>query len=215
MNTLSTRKIIFLVALFSATLIGLLFFSHLRKAPIHTTLSNDAGTIFPLARDIQSFHLMAMDQTPFTRDRFLNHFTLLFFGFTHCGNICPTTLDLLNRVYTKLQPDYPNLQVVFISLDPDRDTPKTLTKYTQSFNKNFIGVTGQLQDIRKLQSQLGIFAARDDSSMMSHNYQLQHTSSILLINPKGQWAGLFKYGMNPTQFVSAFEESAQSLSQSG
>ena len=116
---------------------------------------------------------------------------------------------MLGRAYQKLYATYPNLQVVLISLDPERDNLQTLSTYTHSFNKNFIGATGQIQELRKLQSQLGIFSERDTTSS---NYQLQHTSSILLINPQGKWAGLFKFGMNPEQFTQAFTEAIKILS---
>lgn len=118
---------------------------------------------------------------------------------------------MMNRAYTKLQATYPNLQVVFISLDPDRDTPESLKAYTQLFNSNFIGVTGKIQELRKLQSQLGIYSDRDNSSS-TNDYQLQHTSSILLINPQGQWAGLFKFGLKPEQLARGFEDSIKSSS---
>ncbi|OGT37127.1 MAG: hypothetical protein A3F12_05355 [Gammaproteobacteria bacterium RIFCSPHIGHO2_12_FULL_38_14] len=203
MKTLSNKKIILLTAFFSITMVGLLFVFHLQQAPVKTSLSNDAGTIFPSARDVQSFKLIDGTHQAFSNQQFTNHWTLLFFGYTHCGNVCPMTLSLLNRAYQQLQQKYPLLQVVFISLDPERDTPAALLKYTQSFNPRFIGVTGKLQDIRKLQSQFGIFATQD------MNNEIVHTSSVLLINPQGQWAGLFKSGLNANELADAFKEAVR------
>ncbi len=206
-TTLSTNKIIILVAFACTAIMTFVLVSHMREKPI-SLLSPDEGIIFPAARDIKSFELVTGNSQIFTEKNFRDHWTLLFFGFTHCSNVCPTTLDMLQRVYTKLHPAFPSLQIVLISLDPERDSPSALLNYTKSFNPDFIGASGKLQELRKIQSQLGIYSARDNESV---NYQLQHTASILLIDPKGKWAGLFKYGMNPKQFANAFVTSMRQL----
>lgn len=200
-QTISNSKIIaFVVFVFVAIMTSLFIYrlSHPTKA---TTLAADAGSLFPAPRELNEFKLQASDSA-FTQKNLLNHWTLLFFGFTHCASVCPTTLDMMKRVYSELHTTYPNLQVVLVSLDPDRDTPADLASYTHTFNPDFIGVTGSIQELRKLQSQFGVFSARDDAS--GNNYQLQHTASIMLINPQGQWAGLFRFGLNPQQFTQAF-----------
>lgn len=181
------------------------FVFKLSQKPAHVAaISPDIGIIFPVARDVKSFELMTANNQKFSQKNFYRHWTLLFFGFTHCSNVCPASLEMLKRTYSKLEQQYPNLQVVFISLDPERDSPQALLRYTQTFNPKFIGVTGKIQELHKLQSELGIYATRVDSTN-SQDYQLQHTSSILLINPQGQWAGLFKFGLTPDQFATAFE----------
>ena len=202
------QKIIFLVIFLCSALITLLFVYHLRHQTTPTTLANDAGIIFPVARDIKPFKLVGFQNKLLTEQDFYHHFTLLFFGFSHCSTVCPATLDMLKSAYVKLHPMYPNLQVVLVSLDPKRDTPSLLSYYTRSFHPDFIAATGHIQEIRKLQSQLGIFSIQDRSNA---SYQIQHTSSILLINPQGKWVGLFKYGMNPKQFSQAFKESMEIL----
>ncbi len=210
-QTLSTNKIIVFVVFICAAIITSLFIFHSHKVSIQPVLSPDIGVLFPVPREIKSFDLITSDKTPFKQKNLYQHWTLLFFGFTHCASACPTTLDMMNRAYTKLQATHPNLQVVLVSLDPDRDTPESLKAYTQLFNSNFIGVTGKIQELRKLQSQLGIYSDRDNSSS-TNDYQLQHTSSILLINPQGQWAGLFKFGLKPEQLARGFEDSIKSSS---
>jgi len=155
--TLSTNKIIVFIVFICAALMTSLFVFHVSQKPVHPVLSQDTGVIFPVARDIKSFELVTAENQPFQQKNFYHHWTLLFFGFTHCSYVCPTTLDMMNHVYDKLAGKYPNLQVVLISLDPERDTPESLKKYTHSFNPTFIGVTGKIQELRKLQSQLGIF----------------------------------------------------------
>lgn len=208
---MSTSKIISFTLFFCAAIIASLFVFHLRHKSLPAPIATNEMTVFSIPRDLKPFELVTTDNKKFTQKDFLNHWTLLFFGFTHCSNVCPTTLDMMNRAYNKLHASYPSLQVVLISLDPERDTPMTLTNYMHSFNNDFIGVTGKITDLRKLQSQLGIFSARDSSSS-ENNYQIQHTSSIILINPQGKWTGLFKYGLTPEQFAKNFEESVKSFS---
>lgn len=208
-QTVAIHKIILFVVFISAAIMTSLFIFHLRHPAEKAAISPDEGLLFSVAREIKPFDLLSADQQKFSQQNFLHHWTLLFFGFTHCASICPTTLDLMSRAYGELHEKYPSLQVVLISLDPDRDTPEKLSKYTHSFHPDFIGVTGKIQDIRKLQSQLGIFSAREDSSS---NYQIQHTPSIMLINPEGKWAGVYKNGMNPKQLASAFESSMKFFS---
>lgn len=205
-QTVSLNKLIFFIVFICAALITSLFVFHWSQ-PSKQELANGDVTLFPVARDVQAFTLTSADNQSFSQKNLLNHWTLLFFGFTHCASICPTTLDLLSRAYSQLHNTYPNLQIVLVSLDPERDTTATLKKYTTSFNPAFIGVTGKIQDLRKLQSQFGIFSARDNAN--SSDYQIQHTSSIMLINPQGKWAGLFRYGMNVKQLVAAYAQSMQ------
>lgn len=206
-QTLSANKIIVLVAFLSTAMVASLFVFHMRNN-MPAALSSDEGLIFPAPRDIKSFTLVNANDQPFTQTDLYHHWTLLFFGFTHCTSICPTTLGTLSRVYNKLHTTYPDLQVAFISLDPERDAPDSLLNYVHSFHPHFIGASGELQELRKLQSQLGVYSARTRSSS---NYQLQHTASIFLINPKGQWVGLFHFGMNPEQFTNAFNKSIKQL----
>lgn len=204
----ATNKIIALVAFVCAALMTSVFLVHMRNKPVATTVANNNGTTFSVPRDIKPFELLAGNNTKFTEKNFQQHWTLVFFGFTHCASICPSTLSMMNRAYAKLHNAYPNLQVVLISLDSERDTPETVAKYSQSFNSDFIGVSGKIQELRKIQSQFGIYSAKDMGSNPS-NYQIQHTASIMLINPQGKWAGIFNYGMNPAQFAKIFTESAQ------
>lgn len=205
---LTNAKIMMLICFISAALMTTLFVYHNTHEKKVVQLSDNHGTIFPIARDIKQFDLLKHNQAAFKLNDLHNHWTLLFFGFTHCANICPTTLSMLKNAYAELKPQYPNLQVVLVSLDPQRDTLATLAGYTNKFHPDFIGVTGKIQEVRKLQSQLGIYAAQEDSAN-TDDYQIQHTSSVMLINPSGKWLGIFPYGMHTNEFVQAFREAMQ------
>lgn len=200
-QTIATHKIIFFVVFVCAALMASLFIYHsTHKNKSTQPLAPEIGMIFPVPKDIKSFELVTMHGQKFTEKDFYQHWTLLFFGFTHCSSVCPNTLGIMDKVYAQLHDQYPDLRVVLVSVDPERDTPASLEKYIQTYNPEFTGVTGKIQDIRKLQSQLGIYSARD-SATSSADYQIQHTSSIMLINPQGKWVGLFKYGLKPDELA--------------
>ncbi|MCK5878011.1 MAG: SCO family protein [Candidatus Marithrix sp.] len=144
------------------------------------------GILRPEARSLQDFNLMTQNQSKFNLESFKDKWTLLFFGYTFCPDICPTTLAVLQKVYANLEPDVlANTQVVFISVDPERDTLEGLAKYIAYFGKDFIGATGEVVEIDKLVSQTGAGYIKD-SAVDNENYQISHTSTIFLINPKMQ-----------------------------
>jgi protein SCO1/2 len=201
-HIIPTHKIVVFIVFVCAAIMASLFVYRSSQKPATPVIAPEVGTLFSVPRDIKSFKLTTAHDQDFTEKDFYQHWTLVFFGFTHCSKVCPTNLDLLNKVYEPLHTQYPNLRVVLISVDPERDTTDSLTQYVHSFNPAFQGVTGKIQDIRKLQSQLGIYAARDEATPVN-NYQIQHTSSILLINPQGKWAGLFQFGLKPTELIQA------------
>lgn len=208
--TIPTQKIVFLCAFICTALMASVLVYHMRYKETTPIISSDLGTIYSASRDIKEFKLIAGENHKFTTQQLYGHWTLLFFGFSHCAEVCPNTLQSIEKVYLKLKPKYPNLQVVMISLDPERDKPSQLMQYVQSFHGDFIGATGKVSELRKLQSQFGIYAARDSST--GDDYQITHTTTINLINPKGKWAGLFHYGINPNTFAEALDQSIRKLS---
>lgn len=202
---ISNHKIILFAVFVMAAIMSSLFVFRMSHMEKQTVAADEFSTIFTVPRDIKDFELVKADGTPFKQKDLLNHWTLLFFGFTHCPNVCPTTLAMLSKAYPDLHKSYPNLQVVLVSLDPERDSVDVLSKYTKQFHADFMGTSGKIQELRKLQSQLGIFSVND-------NGELQHTSSIILMNPQGKWSGLFKYGMTPNEFTKSFDKSVNRLS---
>jgi len=204
-KSVSHYKLITLLAFICVALMTLVFVFHSSQKTIVSRANNNVTT-FSVPRDIKDFNLVTKDNKKFALHDLRNHVTLLFFGFTHCSNVCPTTMEMLNRAYSKLQKDYPDLQVVLVSLDPNRDKPNEINKYAQSFNPAFIGVTGKIAEIRKLQSQLGIYSGQNDTQ---GDYQIEHTATIMLVDKEGKWAGIFKYGMSPEQFAQEFRTSVR------
>jgi len=149
------------------------------------------ATIFNAPRPIPGFALTDHNGEAFDPQRLQDHWTLLFFGFTHCPDVCPTTLNTLARSRALLSDLPASLQpeVVLISVDPERDTVEKLRDYVPFFDPTFIGVTGTTAEIDALTAALGVAhmkVPREDG-----DYTVDHSSAIFLIDPTGRQAALF------------------------
>jgi protein SCO1/2 len=136
-------------------------------------------------RPVAGLSLIDQAGQPFTEAQLQGHWTLAFFGFTHCGDICPTTLATLGKMYAELKPrDQQDLQVIFISVDPERDTPPVLASYVARFHPDFVGVTGAPARLLKvaLEWQTGIAPPAGGGT----DYQVEHSGNLVLINPRGE-----------------------------
>ncbi len=155
------------------------------------------GTVIDKPKLIKDFSLTNSDGTPFTNKNLKNHWTFLFFGFTRCGYVCPTSMTALKQAYAELQknPNLPKPQVVFVSIDPERDDFSRIHHYVTSFNQDFIGATGSKTALNQLTSQLGILYMKiiraDQKTKTSNDYDIDHTGSILLVDPDGELIAVF------------------------
>ena len=140
------------------------------------------------------FTLTDQDGNPFRLSTMHGKVVLLAFGFTHCPNICPMTLANLAAVYNSLLPDeQKQVQVIFISVDPERDTPKVIKDYVPFFQASFIGLTGSPDQIAKVAKDYGAYykAKYQDSQIAANYYTVEHSTEIYLINAKGEFALLY------------------------
>lgn len=168
------------------------------------------GTLLPVPQDISPFSLVSLDKKPFTKNNLVGHWNLLFFGFTRCPELCPTTLTTLNKTYEILsqRKKVPMPQVVFISVDPERDDPTTIKNYLASFNKHFIGATGKKADLKKLTASLNILfmKVQKTNSTDASDYQIDHSGTILLVNPNAQLLAIFSTPHNEEALSHDVEE---------
>ena len=142
-------------------------------------------------RNIGEFDLIDHHGNPFNPARLEGQWTLVFFGFTHCPDICPTTMTFLNTFLESLEgTEAQDPQVVMVSVDPARDTVQQLADYMPYFNPDFIGVTGEFLDIHRFATKLNtpIRKVMDEDG----SYQVDHSSNIVLINPRGDYHGFFR-----------------------
>ena len=117
--------------------------------------------------------------------------TLLFFGFTHCPEVCPTTLsNLLNNIEL-LEKNKKNYRVLFVTLDPERDTINILNDYLQNFNSSVIGLTGELNEINKFAKNWNIYWEKVSEE---DGYTINHTTTVFMINKKGNFSGTIAWG---------------------
>lgn len=149
-------------------------------------------TILNKPKALNSFSLKDQHGKLFDLERLRGKWSLLFFGFTNCPDICPTTLTTLNQIYKilgKNSETLDNVQVVFISVDPGRDDLATLKKYVRYFNKDFLGVTGNKKQLSLLAKQLGVYYEVLDQ-YGKKNYVVNHTAAIFVINKEAGYFGL-------------------------
>ncbi|MCW5588744.1 MAG: SCO family protein [Legionellales bacterium] len=169
------------------------------------------GTYFPTARLLPAFNLQSK-QGAFSNAELKQHWSFLFFGFTHCQNICPTTMASLNRVANllKQEPENNVTQFIFVSIDPKRDTLPIVESYVKQFNPNFIGVTGDEQAIQQLTQKIGIFyqTVTQENNAKVADYDIDHSGSVLLINPEGNIQALFRMPFKPQEMVKDFKKIA-------
>ena len=125
--------------------------------------------------------------------------SLLFFGFTHCPEICPTTLSQLSEITENLQNPIDLTNIVFITLDPKRDTQDHLKEYIQYFNKNVIAITGQINEIKKLADNWNVFFETIGSS--KENYNINHTATVFMLDRTGVFRGTIAWGENEKSVI--------------
>lgn len=142
---------------------------------------------------VSNFELQNVRGHQFTRANLLDHWTLLYLGFTHCEMICPTTMNTLNKSFELLQkkiPIHELPQVVFVTVDPDRDTSEKIQKFISGFNPAFIGLRGSTNSITSFARQMHINIVKKTSD---DEYTFDHGTDIVLINPKAQIVALFTW----------------------
>ena len=147
--------------------------------------------LFDTPRDPGDFSLIDHNGSPFTERDLINHWTLIFFGFTHCPDICPTTMANLAELKAQLVgTEASDARVVMLSVDPARDTPDRLAQYAPYFHSDFIGVTGDFADVQNFAQRLN--APFRKVSEPDGAYQMEHSANVMLMNPRGDYHGFFR-----------------------
>jgi protein SCO1/2 len=152
----------------------------------------------PLPKSVQitPFSLYDQDGQTITTDTLKGHWSLAFFGYTYCPDVCPTTLAEINRAAKEITKE--DLQVVLISVDPERDTPKQLKSYIEYFNPKFQAWSGEKSQLEAIGRQLHIFFQKNGDG---ENYLMDHSSQVVLINPQGEYQGYFTSPLNPAEMA--------------
>jgi len=140
------------------------------------------------------FNLVDQDGDPITEQAFRGHPTVLFFGFTHCPEVCPTTLYELGSWFNELGDEGSNIKAYFVSIDPERDTPELLGGYLSNVTDRVIGITGDPEKVREMARGFNIYFKRIDTD--DGDYTMDHTASIILLDSGGHFRKTIAWGEN-------------------
>ena len=198
--TPSTRILAAAVAALLLLVAAMLAIRNIGQSPAQLT----GATVLPAPMALPEFRLVDQNGEAFTPQSFLGRRTLVFFGFTHCPDICPATLQQLAVARRKLAEkgvDESALpEILLISVDPKRDTPEILRQYTAHFGSAAAGASGEIGELQKLTSALGIFFAAEAPA--GDDYNVNHSAAVLLINARAEFEAVFSAPLDIDSLVS-------------
>lgn len=150
-----------------------------------------AATMLPGGVELPEFALLDHTGSPAGRDVFEGDWDLVFFGFTHCPDICPLTLQVLASARAEMAAAgiEPLPRIVLVSVDPERDTPEKLAQYVGYFGDGNLGLTGDLEELRKLTGALGVWFEK--SALDGDSYSVNQSAAVLVIGPDGRYRAVF------------------------
>ena len=180
------------------TFLFICFFSLLsacaKKGPEFSTVLDDP-------KPLSDFSLNRENGASFNLESLKDRWNVLFFGYTHCPDVCPLTMYQLVEANKKLAGDIDNLpRIILVGVDPDRDSNDVLKKYVNAFGENVIGITGNIDELKKLTDQLGIFFKANKHE--GKNYSVNHSAAVIVINEEAQFHAVFSAPHSIEQFVS-------------
>ena len=190
-----------LLVIAGALLLGLgIWFGKGHDRP-HVKVADEypGATVLEIPVPLMHFQLTDHNGNPFTPSSLTRKWTFMFFGYTHCPDVCPTALVDMNSIYQNLaaKDDLTekkfgvDTQFVFITVDPERDTVRELKEYVPFFNEHFIGLTGDADMIESIARPLGIAYRRVPGKEPEKDYLVDHSASILLVDPLGRMRAVF------------------------
>jgi protein SCO1/2 len=159
------------------------------------------ATMLPAPAELPEFSLVDHTGRSIGPEVFAGHWSLVLFGFTHCPDICPLTMQALADAKNQLAAldQDPLPRIVLVSVDPERDTREIMSQYVGYFGDGNLGITGELDELRKLTNGLGIFFEK--TSMDGDDYSVDHSAVVLVMNPNGKFHALFGAPHEAANFV--------------
>lgn len=165
-------------------------------------LPNRAPEAVPQASFRPTFTLPDAEGHERTPSEFAGKHLLVFFGFTNCPDVCPTTLAEVAQVMDDLSDDAGKVQPLFISIDPERDRRLGLAEFTAAFHPSIIGLAGDEAQTRAAADSFHIYYAREDDTAAPDGYTMSHSPALYLISPDGDWLRQFSYGTPAAEILS-------------
>lgn len=159
------------------------------------------GTVYDPALPAPEFELTQGNGSSFRLSETRGQIVLLYFGYTFCPDVCPTTLSDLRRVKADLGDDAPQVQVLFVTVDPERDTFEKLGKYVSQFDPTFIGLSGSMDELAKVWDAYGIYREETEFPNSASGYLVNHTARVFLIDQDGNLHLSYSYGTPPEDIL--------------
>jgi protein SCO1 len=147
------------------------------------------------------FSLVGGDGKPVTDRDFRGRYMLIFFGFTHCPDICPAELQVITQALEQLGDKAKNVVPIFITLDPERDTPEAMANYVKSFGPNFVGLTGSPEAIAAAAKAYRVAYSKVENKESAGDYSVDHSALVYLMDPEGRYVTHFSYGLSADQMA--------------
>ncbi|AQR75895.1 SCO family protein [Sphingomonas sp. LM7] len=169
-----------------------------RSTPRSTSPRALKAGVFDPPHQAPGFTLRGSDGSDVTLARYRGKVVLLTFGFTHCATVCPTTLATLAQARATLGAPGNSVQVIYVTVDPARDTAEHMRGYLTAFDRSFVGATGAPEALASVRKQYGVTAVKQGSGA---DYAMAHTSSIILIDRGGMLRAVMPFGHEPADFV--------------
>ena len=193
---MTIKKNIFLIALFIFVVLTLF----INKLTTPRVLSSNELLInglflFESPKQISNFSFYSANSEEFTKSNLIGKWTLMYFGFTRCPDECPTTMYQMSKLTKVLrEKEFPleDKQWILVSIDPERDTPEDIDKYAKGFDKDFVGVVNSRPMLLNLATQLSVNNIMPAGNNMDHSHLDNHVNNIILLNPDGEFAGVFR-----------------------
>ena len=181
------------------------------------SINNNATVLSQPKLLSNSLNLVDQNAHAFTTEQLKGKWSILFFGFTSCPDVCPVEMAILHAISRQLAAlSVPTPQIILVSVDPENDTSLVLKNYLKSFSNNFIGLTGKTAEIKRFAKELGIYHQKtspEKTDNVDHSQhgksstkiQISHTASYLLINPNAEYHAVFSAPHNVTQVAKTFQ----------
>lgn len=185
----SSKFLIPAMAILAMFAISAGFYISLKQAhQAQQTASNIEGLFWPNPKQIHEFSVLDQDGKDFGLKQMRGKWSFIFFGYSHCPDVCPVTMSVMANSYKELVAENNDFQVIFASVDPERDTTEKLSQYVSYFNPDFIGLGGSNEMINSLTGQIGVayYINKEDQT---EDYLVDHSASIFLIDPLGRMVG--------------------------
>ena len=204
MNTMVYKSVLIVVSLVALVLgFWIAVNQHHGEGPL---ISEEVGFVYPQAREIGDFNLLDYDNKSINQQRFEGKWWLVYFGFTFCPDACPTALADMKKIKAQFDTQTSEeVDFVFISVDPDRDTPGRLKDYVSYFDPKFLGATGDKTDLQDLATRVGVVFIVPENPE-DENYVVDHSTFMLLWNPDAQLKAIFKAPHKPEDVVDGIKK---------